>query len=139
MIVLDASFIVKLVLEEPYSDEAESTVKELVRRGERLVSVDIALSEVLNTLWKHRVLVGDLGEEALEEAVSDLLLLWERLGKVNTFRLGRCSLELAVEHHITVYDALYIAAALEHRAGLATYDDKQSKVAVACGVPIYPS
>ena len=34
MIVLDASFIVKLVLEEPYSDEAESTVKELVRRGE---------------------------------------------------------------------------------------------------------
>ena len=42
--ILDSSFIVKLFVEEPGSDLAENRLDELLRSGEEVVTLDIALA-----------------------------------------------------------------------------------------------
>jgi len=138
MIILDASFLVKLVLEEECSSEAENVLKSLIEAGERISTIDIALSEVLNALWKHYILIKDIDKGMLKGAVKDLLDLWEKIGKIHTGELATKALNLAMKHRVTVYDSLYIAAALKYRAGLATYDSKQREIAAKCNVNTYP-
>ena len=79
MIVLDASFLIKLVLEEKGSDIAEKLFKDWIIRGEDIITVDTALSESFNALWKHYILLKDLDRSTLNEASKDLLTLWNKL------------------------------------------------------------
>lgn len=50
--VLDANILVKLVIEETHSKSVERIVKELSLKAPPY-TVDIALSEDLNAIWKH--------------------------------------------------------------------------------------
>ena len=50
MIVLDASFLVKLVVEEEGSKEARRLVRDWIGGGEVLATVDIALAEALRSI-----------------------------------------------------------------------------------------
>ena len=138
MIVLDASFIVKLVLEEDGSGVAEKLFREWVRRGEQVVTVDIALSETLNALWKHYLFFKDINLDALREALKDLLILWNKLTIVSTQEVAEDSLELAVKENIAIYDSLYIALAQHYMAALATFDTKQREKALKLGLKTYP-
>jgi len=58
--ILDSSFIVKLFVEEPGSNLAENCLDELLRSGEEVVTLDIALAECLNAPWKHARIAKDL-------------------------------------------------------------------------------
>ena len=129
MIILDASFLVKLILEEPYSHEAYDIIEGLLRRSEKLITVDIALPETLNALWKHHVILKDISEKTLMEAVSDLMELWSKLDKIHIEELVKEAVEIAIKYNITIYDSLYLAAADKYNAGLATYDERQRAVA----------
>ncbi len=138
MIILDASFIVKLVIEEPKSTLAEKILTDLLEQGEEVSTVDISLAEALNALWKHYIAIRDIDEKTLKEAVTDLLNLWAKLSILPTYELSLKALDIAVNVNITIYDALYIAAAIKYKAGLASFDEKQRNIAKKYGVSLYP-
>jgi len=138
MIILDASFIVKLFVEEQGSDLAEACLSKLLELGEEISTVDIALAETLNALWKHCTMIRDLEEGDFREAVSDLLNFWLKLEVISTQDLALDAAQLALENRITVYDALYIVATIRQKAGLATFDKRLREEAERHMIPVYP-
>jgi predicted nucleic acid-binding protein len=88
MMILDASFIVKLFVEEPGSELAENHLDELLRSGEEITTVDIALTECLNALRKRAKIVRDLEEKDRHEAVSGFLSFWSHLEIISTHDLA---------------------------------------------------
>lgn len=138
MIVLDASFIVKLIIEENGSEIAGDLFKEWIKHGEKIITVDIALSEILNALWKHYMLFKDIDRRSLKEALRDLLILWSKLMIVPTQEIAEKSLNIAVNEEITIYDSLYLALAQHYNASLATFDTKQRMKANKLRIKTYP-
>ncbi len=138
MIILDASFLVKLVLEEKNSTVAEKLFRKWIRDNEDIVTIDITLSESFNALWKHYYLVKDIDLETLKEASGDLLNLWEKLIVIDTSRIVNEALDIAVEQGITIYDSLYIALAQYYRGGIASFDRIQRDKAIKLGLKVYP-
>ncbi|MEM2593501.1 MAG: type II toxin-antitoxin system VapC family toxin [Candidatus Bathyarchaeia archaeon] len=123
-VILDSNILVKLVINEPGSDEVRRRVEELLRGGFNLYTVDLALPEALNALWKHAKLNGGLDEGETLNAAEDLVQIYSRLNVLESKVLYREALELAPSLNITVYDALYIAAARKSGAKLYTSDRK---------------
>ena len=138
MIVLDASFLVKLVVEEEGSREARRLVREWVGGGEVLATVDIALAEALNAVWKHYRVIGDLDRDEAVEAAEDLLKVWGKLTVYQSYSVAEEAFQLALKEGVAVYDALYLQLALAERAGLATFDEKLARLAASRGVQVYP-
>lgn len=129
MIVIDASVLAKYVLLEPGWEEVEKLLM-----GDA-VSLDYALAEVSNALWKHHVLYGEISREEFErrskviDFLPNVLILEDGTNYLTEAR------KIAVEHRIPIYDALYIAQALKH-GKLATADEKQGKIAEKLGVEV---
>ncbi len=138
MIVLDASFLVKLILEENGSDKARELVRSWAGSGEPLATIDLALPEALNAVWKHCRKIGDLDREKACEAMEDLLKIWSSLKIYSSEEFAEEAFKLAVEENITVYDSLYIQLARSTRSGLATFDDKLARIATKYAVTIHP-
>ncbi len=62
-LVLDSNLLVKLVTAEVDSKEARSFITDFLKRGISMYSVDIALAESLNAIWKHVRVHRDLKVE----------------------------------------------------------------------------
>ncbi len=137
MIVLDASFLVKLVLEEKGSDRARNLARSWARSGEVLATIDLALPEALNAVWKHSLKIGDLDRGEAIDSVRDLLKIWATLRVHSSKEVAEETFRLALEEDITVYDALYIQLAKSTRGGLATFDEKLSRIAAKHGIATY--
>ncbi|MEM4971538.1 MAG: type II toxin-antitoxin system VapC family toxin [Sulfolobales archaeon] len=127
--MLDASFLVKLVLEERGSGEVRRLVRSWVRDREVMATIDLALPEALNAIWKHCLKVGDLGWEEAVRSVEDLLKLWSTLKVYSSREIAEEAFKLALEEGITVYGALYVQLAKSAGAGFATFDEKLLRVA----------
>ncbi len=138
MIVLDASFLVKLVLEENGSEEARSLARSWAGSGRVLATVDLALPEALNTIWKHSLKIGDLSQDEAIDSAKDLLRIWTTLKVYPSEEVAEEALKLALKEGITAYDALYIQLAKSLRANLATFDKKLSKTAIKHGIATHP-
>lgn len=96
---------------------------------ETLVSPDLALSEVVNTLWKHEILIGDLKDsqeriELLLDLISNEQVRLIRPDK----KLLNESYALSLKHRLPIYDSIFVALALQLKMDLATFDNKQSTV-----------
>ena len=126
--VLDASVLVKLVIEEPGSEESRKIFRKNVSRGYEPYTVDIALSEAFNALWKHVVLTKDLSLKKAWDVVEDLLNLWYRLKVVSTAKLFNEAFATAVKYKLTFYDALYVALAKIVGGELITADTRLAEV-----------
>lgn len=138
MIVLDSSFLVKLVLEENDSAKARELARLWSATGDTLITLDIALPEALNAIWKHCLKIGDLTRSEALRATEDLLRVWKLLNIYSSRELAEEAFKLALEENITVYDALYIQLARSTRGSLATFDEKLSRIARKHGVATYP-
>jgi predicted nucleic acid-binding protein len=120
VIVIDASALAKVILQEEGWEAVPLTSK--------TATLDYALVEVLNAIWKA-VVQGRLNEKDARERTEALkylaggLLLFEAK---NYFERG---LEIAFKEKVTVYDALYIALAEELKAELYTSDVKKFEAA----------
>ena len=93
------------------------------------MSPDLALYEVVNTLWKHESLIGDLRDsqqriELLLDLVSNDRVQLVRPDK----KLLNETYALSLKHRLPIYDSIFIALALELKMELATFDSKQSTV-----------
>ena len=137
--VLDASFIVKLVLEEEGSDIARSLARSWMEEGKGLTTIDVALPETLNAIWRHALKIGDLNPNEAIDVARDFLRIWTTIRVYSSREVAEEALKLALEENIAVYDALYIQLARSLRASLATFDGKLSRIALKYGVPTYPS
>ncbi len=139
MIVLDASALAKLVLEEEQSQIARELVAKAAKSGEKLAAPDIALAEVLNTLWKHHQLLHDLSEESYWEAIEDLLSIWDRIQVYSTRELAKEASSIAAKLRQTIYDSLYLSLAKKLGAELMTFDRLLRKAAAEIHVSTVPS
>lgn len=109
---------------EAGSREARELVKSLLREGCSLCTVDIALAEGLNAIWKHVRIHGDLAGEEVEPTIRDLSNIWDGLNILTTRELSEEAAKTALTRGVTVYDALYIGAARKLDAILYTADAK---------------
>ena len=119
----------KLVVGEPGSGEARTRAGHLLRGGEELCTVDLALAETLNAIWKHVRIHHDLTPGDARSAVKDLVLLCGSLKVLSTSDLSQDAVELALEENLSAYDSLYIAGAKTIGATLWTADGKLYEVA----------
>lgn len=121
-LLLDTNIIVKLVIEEEDSQEARTRVKEALRQGHRLFTVDLALPEALNTLWKHAEIHPDLEDEEVMRAAEDLLLIWDKMSIIPSREVSADALRIAVELKLPVYDSVFLAASRRTSSTLYTAD-----------------
>ena len=134
MIVVDASALAKYVLRE----RGWESVGEWLLREEP-VTLDQAVKEVLNAVWKHATVLGSFGVDVARERAEALRELVEE-GVVRVEGEGAYAWEafrLALELGVTVYDALYIAQARRLGAPLLTADRRQAEAARRAGVTVY--
>jgi predicted nucleic acid-binding protein len=126
-LLLDSSILVKLVVNEQGSEKARETIKKHLREGCQLHTVDLALPEAMNALWKHVTIHRDLDEKQAEHVLEDLQKIWESLSVVSSHEVGKKAFQIAVSNSMALYDALFIAAAIHQSAKLFTADGKLFK------------
>ncbi len=130
MIVVDASVIASYVLKE----EGWERLDEVMLRG---TTLDYAMKEVANAIWKYCKIRGEIDEVAAELAYNALKIL---MGDVLTVKSQEEYLDeafqIALRHKVTVYDSLYLAMALKEKLPIITFDRKQAKVAKEMGLSV---
>ncbi len=112
------------MLNESDSKEARTEVSDFLKKGYTLCTVDIALAECLNVIWKHSNLLKDLEPKEASLAAQDLTKLYDALSVTPTRELKDEAMQIAISQNITVYDALFIAATQKINATLYTADKK---------------
>lgn len=117
MKIIDSSTIVKFFSTEP----GWENLREIMNSP---VTIELSIKELGNALWKkvnQRLFEKDSAIEVLTE--------FQRICKFFDQRnyVGR-AFEIAVTHQITLYDALFIAAAVAENCELVTSDRKQAEI-----------
>lgn len=130
MITVDASALAAFVLKEPGWEK-------LTKYLTYAVSVNYIVKEVANTIWKFARLRNRV---SAEEALHLLDIVLSMVNK-NIFlepedKYVREALRIAITTGITVYDALYVALALDKGLPLLTLDAKQARTAEKLGIRV---
>ncbi len=124
--VVDASVVAKWYLPEPGCEAADELLAAATAGEHELLAPDLLLPELTNVLWK-KVRGGecdaDSAAEILELLETDCPLL------IPSRTLAPRALELALALGHPVYDCLYLAAAIEADARLATADATLARAA----------
>jgi predicted nucleic acid-binding protein len=116
-VVLDSGVIAAIFFLEDASDAAISCV-----RDQECVTVDLAIAEVANVAWKKSVVFHQdpgMVAEALEGALA---FIGETCEVLPAGDLAAEAFALACRENITVYDALFVAAAERKGIPLVTTD-----------------
>lgn len=118
MRVADSSFIVEALLKR----------KELFQE-DFLVTVDLAVYESVNSIWKHQFLIKDLNDGLPYVSV---LYGFIESGRIRAIHPGeglmRRGYSLAAKNKLSIYDAISVALALELDLELATFDKRQAEL-----------
>jgi len=100
-----------------------------ILENETFIAPDLALYEVVNTVWKHEALIGDLPDSALR------IGLFLELVSAETVQLLRPdkklldeTYSLSVKYKLPTYDMVFVALALQLDLELETFDDRQSMI-----------
>ena len=132
MIVVDASILVAFFLRE-------SGWRSLAKYLTRTISLDMAVKEFYNAVWKavlvRKSLSVDEASRVIElfrKYLSGNMVLENELDYIDQ------GFQIALKEGITVYDALYISLALEKNAPLASLDNKQRRVAERLDIQVLP-
>jgi len=134
--VLDASFLVKLVLREDCSSVALRLFREAVSREEGAHVPCIVFGEVANAVWKHLTLLHDIDVDIAEKALSMLGKL-QRVIRVHSIdKLLIDAFHIASTYRLTVYDSLYVALAARLGQKLYTFDRKLVEQSEGLGVRV---
>ncbi len=112
MYLFDASSIVNLVK------------RGLVRVFEHGTTIDLALYEALNAVWKEHKLLGRIDEETAREYVEILAGIFEAIQMVSIRSLEEEVFRFASKENLTIYDASYLYIAVKNKLILVTDDGK---------------
>lgn len=126
--IVDSSALAAILLREEGGPEALQAIKE-----ERSYTLGLGVKEALNAAWKRRIILGDEGLrlvfQALIKAIDSKLI--EVLDQTPFLAKG---LSISTTQGITLYDSLFISAALTRKDRLLTLDETQKRVAEKLGV-----
>jgi predicted nucleic acid-binding protein len=126
--VVDASVLAAFTGKEPGWERLAEVVK-------MCVTVDLAVKEVLNTIWRDYYVRRTISLDTamrLQQVLSSMTGINILVEPEDKYILR--AFEIALKTGTTVYDALYIALALEKNMPLVTLDEKQAKAAEILGV-----
>ncbi len=126
--VIDSSIVAKYILKE----EGWKRAGEVLR--EKPYTLELALKEAANALWKRVTLRGDISADKALVLLKDLLRLKRLLRLEPQDGYIEEAFKIAVKHRLAIYDALFISQAKAKNAILTTSDEKQYKVARSIGV-----
>lgn len=116
--VVDASVVVKWLVDEVHSEEAAA----LLSGGATFIAPALLYAEAANALWAMRRR-GDISADGLADAVEAL-----RAAPVATpvpmLRLAAAAARLAADLDHPVYDCFYLALAVETRYPVVTADTR---------------
>ena len=134
-VVLDASVIAALYVEEPLSEAAQAVLFEARVNGTELHAPDLLLVECANALWK-RVRRDELSAGSAMAAINDLARLADlRIHPIDA-RLIPPALSLAMAHGLTAYDAVYVALAVAIGGTVVSGDQRLVAKARERGLPV---
>jgi predicted nucleic acid-binding protein len=126
--VVDASVLAAFTRKEPGWERLAGVVK-------MCITVDLAVKEVLNTIWRDYYVRRTISLDTamrLQQVLSSMTGINILVEPEDKYVLR--AFEIALKTGTTVYDALYIALALEKNTPLVTLDEKQAKAAEILGV-----
>lgn len=126
--LIDSSSLAKFFSRE----EGWERVREVMLEG--VSTLDLAIKELASALWK-KVLRNEMAYDTARTVIEDLAEE-KAIPTVDQGRFLTWAFALAVNERITVYDAMFIAAARELKMELVTSDRKQMEVAVRNGVRV---
>ncbi|MEM4487958.1 MAG: type II toxin-antitoxin system VapC family toxin [Desulfurococcaceae archaeon] len=111
-----------------------SVIIDLIKKGKisafhKGATLDLAVYEVLNAIWKECYLFKKIKPEALHQLVDVLSGVFNVLDIYTVRGLEREVLNLALDERITVYDASYVLIAIKKSLVLATDDKKLADIA----------
>lgn len=132
MIVIDSSTLAKYLLKElDYNVIEQHLVEEVY-------SIDHMIKEVANAIWKHAILYKRILPHDARELYRALSMILE--GGLIVIEPQENYLhqafEIALNHEITIYDALYIAQAKAKNSKLLTSDKVQAAIAKKLGIDL---
>lgn len=128
MKVIDSSSLVKFFSHE----EGWDKVKEVIL--ESVVTLDLSVMEVASALWK-KVLRNEISYSTAQTILKDLVEE-KAIPTINQEKFITHAFTLAVNEKITIYDAVFIAAAKKLETELVTSDRKQMDAAIRNGVKV---
>lgn len=131
LFVLDASAVLRLFLVDgPLPPRLESAVERGCRGDAWLLAPDLLWIECTSVLLKQ-LKRGLLSAQEATELQADLCQLPIRPEPAGS--LCGMALQLATQHQLSAYDALYLALALRDKAYLITADQQLHQAAQRCG------
>jgi len=134
--LVDSSVFASIIVRDEHYERAKKFLFSGV--DAELATVDLAFVEVANTLWKHTYMLNRIPADAfhvLADAVESLIRSSTKRIYSSAEYLGE-ALDNALRFGITVYDAVYVTAALKHGCRLATFDEKLDKILKSRGLDI---
>lgn len=127
IVVVDTSALLRLFIPDgPLPEGIESALREAERGNDILLAPELILPEAAQVLLKKKK-QGLLTREEVGELLDCIISLPIRLFRHKP--LIQRSAELALEHKLTVYDALFLTLAEEKNARLMTADRILQRVA----------
>lgn len=118
MMVADSSYLIEGILRDASLLEVDT-----------FLAPDLASCEILNTIWKHEVLIGDLDDSSVLIDLFLELVSAETIQLVRPDeRLIRHSYELSAKYKASVYDTMFVALVLELGSQLKTFDEHQKDI-----------
>ena len=118
-VVLDSSVIAPVFFPEEKTEQIMGMLKE-----KRFITVDLAIAEVTNVAWKRCMFFHE-DKEITKEALNNCITFITDVCDVLHMRdlISDAFLD-ATKYSITVYDALFLAAAQKRTIPLLTMDAK---------------
>jgi predicted nucleic acid-binding protein len=116
--VIDSSALIKYVLREEGWEIVETHIKE------GCVTLELAIKETANALVK-KVLKNEVATETAKKIIAHLPKIVRIVPQTEHFSKA---VEIATKYKITIYDALFIALAVNFGQPLLTSDKKQAEI-----------
>jgi predicted nucleic acid-binding protein len=116
--VIDSSALIKYVSREEGWEIVETHIKE------GCVTLELAIKETANALVK-KVLKNEVATETAKKIIAHLPKIVRIVPQTEHFSKA---VEIATKYKITIYDALFIALAVNFGQPLLTSDKKQAEI-----------
>lgn len=116
-LVIDASVAVKWYIEENWNDEAD----QILTQNYTLIAPDFILVESANIFWK-KVIKQELKQSEAHHNLELLTLSFDDY--ISSHNLYSQSLQLAFETNHSIYDMMYLSAAVQSNTMVVTADQK---------------
>ena len=117
--IADSSLIAAIFFKEESSERAEKAAENY-----KLITVNLAFSEVANVAWKRVVFFNESKKIASKALRRGMDFISGACEVISSQELIEDAFEIAIADKITIYDSLFIAASEREKVPLLTTDGK---------------